>query len=233
MRTITSGNSHVEFDLAGGRLKDVTLDGIKIWGTYIRGDGKEANTHLCTPNFGPDTGSFGLPQHGPARNTQWEELNKDADDFAARCDIKGGTYPPGLIVTQKMKLGDRSFALTVIHSNKGEQKLPVNDAVHCYWDAPEGYKNITVNNEAVGNIFEENRAVPWKEVNEILIPGKPQITLKQTGFPYVMYWVYDKNTSTWAAMEPTRNDPASDFFGSPASMISPGESKVSSIEISI
>ena len=221
----------------GGRIEELVLEGQKIFTSVKRGDGKDASTHPCIPIFGPETTtSFDLPQHGSARNKDFQ-VSTVRGDIALSQRIEDGQYPQGLSVTQVHNISDRSYSLVTTNSNNGDQDLPVNFAEHFYWDTPEGWEGLTINGVDVTDIVKKDGAINLLDENEIIIPGQKPIVLKQRGFSIFQLWAgknpadeYDKH---YVCIEPAEGDPAKDFFGSDRSMIKPGESRTTEIVVSV
>ena len=234
---LTNGKSSVIMTSLGGFITKLKLEGVMIFNTVLRGDTKQAATHPCTPNFGPETTtSYGLPQHGPMRNSV-VEIGKTDNSIVARYEIEAGTYPKGLTIIQTAKLTEKSFSLETIHLNSAGEPLPLNFGEHCYWDSPEGWEGITVNGTDITQAVKTNDVIELKEKNEIQIPGKPLITLCQSGLPLAMCWSYgsekDGFDTNYVCIEPIQGNPKDNFFGSEASLLAPSSSITHTLTISI
>lgn len=234
---VSIGRDRLSINPHGGLIEELILDGTKILTTVVRGDGKKASTHPCTPIFGPETTtSFGLPQHGPMRSSE-TEIRTKKDRVSIEYDVKGGSYPDGLNVRQSFRIRNGTFTLDTQHRNTSSQSLPVNFGEHLYWDSPEGWSGLKINGADVTELVEQNGVIDLLSENEILIPGKPPILLKQKGLTKAVLWAYKdgngKVDESYVCIEPVEGDPLSDFFGKPESMIDPGTSRSTSLEISI
>ncbi|MBA3723995.1 MAG: hypothetical protein H0W89_03840 [Candidatus Levybacteria bacterium] len=211
----------------------LSLKGVTILNSFLRGDGKEGMTHPCTPIFGPDRENlYGLKQHGNMRN-ELCDVKQVADSVIVSHKITDTGYPEGMIVKQIMSVEDGSFSFVMIHTNTGGAEAAVNAGEHCYFDAPEGYAGTTMNGQDITSLIEDNWdgfPIDLEETNTIQIPGKPLIELKQNGFNKAMLWVgknpeTKKIDATYICIEPVEGDPTGDFFGSSTSMIAPGQSR--------
>lgn len=234
---LSKDKSMIVMSSFGAFITELTLNSEKILTSVMRGDHKPAATHPCTPNFGPETTtSFGLPQHGPMRNSI-VEIGKTENSIVARYEIDGGSYPKGLSIIQTAKLTDKSFSLETIHINSSGEPLPLNFGEHCYWDSPKGWEGITVNGVDITQAVKTNDVIELKEKNEIQIPGKPLITMSQSGLPLAMCWSYgsekDGFDANYVCIEPIQGNPKDNFFGSEASLLAPSASITQSLTISI
>lgn len=220
----------------GARIEELVLGGQKIFIKVNRGDGKEGSTHPCIPQFGPETTtSFGLPQHGSARNKDFKSSPSSSYILLAQ-EIEDGEYPKGLTIKQDHSLIDGKYYLTTVLSNNGDQALPVNFAEHFYWNAPNGWEGLMINKVDVTDIVKKDGAIKILSKNEIIIPGQKPVILKQKGFSIFQLWVY-KNPETgerdknYVCIEPAEGDPAKNFFGSNESMIKSHQFRITEIII--
>lgn len=227
-----------EINPLGARLK-LTLTNNPILVSITRGDGKTGETHPCTPIFGPDKNNlFSLKQHGEMRNTLCN-AEKVGDTVIVTHDVKDspGKYPSGMQVKQEISLKDGIFSLVMTHTNTGEKPASVNSGEHCYFNSPQGYKGTRVNGIDVSEYIEKDRTIPLNDVNVIGIPGMPDLVLTQQGFKYAMLWV-GKNSDgepdkNYVCIEPVEGDPLGDYFGSPESIIAPGETRSAQFSIAL
>lgn len=223
----------------GARIEKLSLGEYLIFRSIVRGDGKSASSHPCTPIFGPETmTSYGLPQHGPMRNELCEVEENSPNRVVLNYDINTGEYPQGMKVTQVFSLQGRSFTLETTHANNGNQQAPVNFGEHFYWVSPRNWEGLTINDEDVTGAVKNDLVVPLQARNRIAIPGLPEIILEQKGLPVANLWVYHDETSgkydrNYVCIEPVEGDPTKSFFGSPESLIAPGTSRSNSLTISI
>ncbi|MEO6509280.1 MAG: hypothetical protein ABIO02_04965, partial [Patescibacteria group bacterium] len=80
IKKLAPGNSKSFFELdLHGAKKKLTINGHSLLIETKRSDGKVASTHPCTPNFRNPDNTFGLPQHGPARDADWTLLSETED----------------------------------------------------------------------------------------------------------------------------------------------------------
>ncbi len=139
----------------GGKVR-LTLDNNQILVSVIRGNGKPAETHPCTPIFGPDSNNlFGLTQHGNMRNEPCQVETQD-NEVVITHNITDASdrYPSGVVAEQKLIVKDGVFSLTMTHTNTGKKEAPVNSGEHCYFNAPEGYKGTYINRINVTDLIE-------------------------------------------------------------------------------
>lgn len=222
----------------GARIEELVLDGQKIFVKAVRGDGKEGSSHPCIPQFGKETiTSFDLPQHGSARNKDFQSSNS-GNEIILSLDIEDGKYPKGLNINQRHSLADGKYILTTAVKNNGDQELPVNFGEHFYWYAPNGWEGLLINGIDVADIVKKDASIELLPENEIKIPGQKIIILKQKGFSVAQLWSY-KNPETgeydqnYVCIEPAEGDRTQDFFGSQESMIKPHESRTTEIIIEL
>lgn len=224
----------------GGKI-ELWLGGTLVLGSFPRGDGKQGTTHPCTPIFGPDRNNlYGLKQHGMMRNDA-VSVKEENGEIVVSYAIKDEGYPAGMNVEQRMSLRDKKFHFAMTHTNTGEKEAAVNAGEHCYFDAPQGFKGTTINGKDISALIEQNVdgvAVPLVQANTIQIPGKPAIDLMQIDLMNAMVWVGKHPETkaidqTYICIEPVEEDPNSDFFGSPESMLKPGERRTCTFTISI
>lgn len=216
-----------------GAKIEVSLRSIPLLGLFTRGDRKMGITHPCTPIFGPDRKNlYGLSQHGMMRNEVCQ-VKQEGNEIVVSHEIRDPGYPNGMRVEQRMQITDEIFSFVMTHTNRGEIEAAVNAGEHCYFDAPQGYRGTTINDQDITKLIEENYdgiAIDLKETNSIKIPGKPEYVLEQEGFQKAVVWV-GKNPETkvidqtYVCIEPVEDDPFGDFFGSPSSLITPRTSR--------
>lgn len=234
-----NGNSRLTINSHGARVEELILGGQKIFTKVIRGDGKEGSSHPCIPQFGPDTSNkYNLPQHGSARNKDFESSIED-EKVVLSLNIEDGNYPEGLNIKQEQSLTNEGYSLvTKISNNNDKEDLPVDFAEHFYWNAPNGWEGLKINGVDVTDIVKNDASIELKQENIIEIPGQKPIILKQKGFSIFQLWAY-KNPETgeydknYVCIEPAEGDPAQNFFGSPKSMISPHESRITEIAVTV
>jgi len=221
----------------GARIERLSLGDRLVFGSVVRGDGREASSHPCTPIFGPETNtSFGLPQHGPMRNELCTVEERGPNLVILSHEIKSGSYPQGMHVRQSFAMFGNNFTLETVHTNNGEQDAPVNFGEHFYWAAPNGWEGLRINGDDVTDAVKNDLVIPLQARNQIVIPGLPEIILEQEGLPVANLWVYHneetgKYDQDYVCIEPVEGDPTKNSFGSPESMIAPGSSRKTLITI--
>jgi D-hexose-6-phosphate mutarotase len=217
-----------------GAKIEVALGGVPILGSFQRGDGKFGITHPCTPIFGPDRKNiYGLSQHGNMRGEECS-VRQEENDMRVSYMVTDQGYPAGMKVEQKMSIENGRFIFQMTHTNTGNKEAAVNAGEHCYFDAPLGFEGTRINGLDISPMIKDNFdgiSIDLDEKNLIKIPGKPTYELLQKGFRKAVVWV-GKNPESkqidanYICIEPVEDDPFGDFFGSPESMIVPGESRI-------
>ena len=232
-----------EINLHGAR-KTLTLKGLPILIELDRVDGKIGSTHPCSPNFSNPHNAFGLPQHGPVRNTDWKLMYEEEGSVTLQCYIIGGTYPAGLKLTQTVRLQKNKFEIYTIHTNISKEPMPLIYGEHFYWDTPHGIEDMRINGLELASYkgFPEKfhtvgTVVPFDFQNTLEIPGKPVIELEQENMPVGVLWRVEKDTK-YICVEPVTMNPQEDengkpYFGSEKSMIMPAETKTAYVSISL
>lgn len=239
--TLTTQADFLTIEHLGAR-KLLTLNSTPILIKVNRGDGKVGSTHPCTPIFAADHNHiFDLNQHGNTRNEECQVEKVNGNEILITHQITDEHYPAGMLIEQQARLKNSVFELQVTHTNTGNQPAPVNTGEHCYFDAPQGYQGTKINDQDVTDWVTEYKngyPFPLQASNLINIPGKPAIELKQNGFKFAKLWVgmnskTGKKDTNYICIEPVEDNPDSDFFGSEASMIQPGESRRAELSIKI
>lgn len=225
-----------------GARKILTLDNHLILTKITRGDGKIASTHPCTPIFGPDRNNrFGLIQHGQTRNQLCAVRLIDPQTLEITHPIDDPGYPSGITITQKLSLSSQKVNITTSHTNHGRAPAPIIYGEHCYFDAPQSFQGTTINGQDITQIvlsYPNGFPIPLTNDNHINIPGKPTIRLTQQALAYAMVWVgYHPETgnqdSDYICIEPVEANPLSDFFGSEASLLQPGQTRTCSFSLTL
>ena len=222
----------------GARLT-VNLGGVAVMGEFERGDGKAGITHTCSPIFGPDKHKlYGLVQHGMMRNEPSKVNASTPNQIMIKHIVTDAGYPPGVVVEETLGIENSVFSFAMAHHNSGQEKVPLNAGLHCYFDAPTGYKGTKVNNQDISSLIEQHPdgapiALPARSI--IQIPGKPQMQLVQDSFRFAMVWAgrnpqTDEIDKTYVCIEPIELHP--DEFGQPVSNLHPSGKRTSSFDLS-
>lgn len=227
---ISQAESSVEVDLQGGKLTELVLEGNKILGTFPRIDGKIGATHVCVPNFADEgVAKYNLPFHGPARNLVWTE--KEKTERACELELRIPqtiSYPSALILLQRFELLSGStdtFVHTVSVLNTGEIDVPVNIAIHNYFNTPHGWNGTQVNGQDITEKIATNQSFEAQPEQVIVFPGTRGLRLTTEHASHLMAWTGVKDgqhDSTYACIEPVHKINPS-YFGSKTSMLSPGK----------
>jgi galactose mutarotase-like enzyme len=237
---LTNEHSSLTLNPQGGRIQELVLDTIPIFGTFKRLDGKEGNTHVCVPNFGDEgTSEFQLPAHGSGRNADWEVVDKTVDSIILSYDMSPtGTYPTKLHLEQRFTLTASKLDHTVSVENTGSNDAPVNIALHYYWYSPAGWDGLTLNNKLVDSLVRQDTHTIVEDKNTIHLPEHPAIQLDVTNCSALQLWTgrAEKDgeityNQDFVCIEPVMG--VDNFFGSEQSILSPKESVEMSAKISV
>jgi D-hexose-6-phosphate mutarotase len=179
---LENNNWNLEINLDGGRVVSLSKDNQKILGTFDRVDGKQGNTHICTPNFANEgVEKFGFIFHGPFRNTVWNLVSQSENSLEISCEIKG------LLVTQKFKI-ENEFWQSISVKNKSKEKKRINVAIHNYWDTEFGWQGTKLNGMDITEGIKNNPEVELKEENLLEFPGKKTVVWKVENFKLAKLW---------------------------------------------
>lgn len=233
-------NWFLALDLQGGRILELSNREKKIFGTYTRLDGKLGSTHICAPSFdkeGQDP-QWNLPFHGYARTLDWiVEKQTETGVTISTHTAPTPTYNALLKLSQTFTM-DQVFLHSVAVENIKGNAVPVNVGLHYYWDTPQGWDDLTINNKSQMTNVKENGHCDLQEVNDIKFPHA-SYTLTSHGFQSAALWTsFTTNTmdikqysQDFCCIEPIIKWPG--YFGSEESVIELGTSKVVKLEISI
>jgi galactose mutarotase-like enzyme len=228
IRLTTDGGDEACVSPIGG-LFTITLHATPILIPVIRGDGKSIRTHICTPNFGKDhSGVFDLKQHGSMRSEPCSVVLDNSRILIQHEIIDSPhVYPSGISVSASIALKDGESIVTIHHENKGKIAAPINCGIHCYFHAPESYRNTHINGCDVTKLVENTGHIDLKEINTISIPGMPVITMKQSGLSKGVLWVGENSKgekdTNYVCIEPIEFLP--EEFNSTQTLIQPLQSR--------
>ena len=240
---ITCEKSKLIVDTNGGKILELVLNGVKILGTYKRVDGKAGATHVCVPNFaGEGIDKFGLPFHGPARNMDWtlKDIGNVAEELHMVIEALEH-YDSSIEITQVFIIGKDSFSQEVRVKNNGKDAVPVNIGIHNYFDTPKSWEEVTINNKSIKKEIENNLAIKIANLSDfhnnhevkivetqIVFPKDKKLLLHTKGASELVTWTGVKDgkyNKDFACIEPVCwFDPK--FFGTPHSLLDPGETRV-------
>lgn len=241
MIELTHTRSKVSIDTRGGRIQFLILNSVPLLSTFTRIDGKEANSHICAPNFNTEgVNTYALSHHGFARNLLWATSTQSATVCSIHCIVPPeGTYPSLLTMNQHFVLEQASLHHALEVTNEGSSDAPVNIGFHYYWDTPHGWDQLTINSENISKSIAKDTYIPAHNKNIIAISGKPRITLATgTSFSVLQLWTgrkIEKGSTAfdtaYACIEPVYKKPG--YFDSTQSMLKPKESILCSLTISL
>ena len=234
---ISSNGWSLSLDLSGGRIKELSHSGVKVFGTYNRIDGKQGNTHLCVPSFDKEgMEKWGLPFHGLVRNCLWSEEHRTENELSISTQTEPSiVYPASLKVEQTFTLSD-VFTHTVAVSHISGNEVPLNIGVHYYWDTPKGWNDTQINNANIKANIETNGTTHLESKNKIVFPHATY-ELTSSGFNTAVLWTSfktsEKGDKTYSqdfcCIEPVLDWPG--YFGSEGSVLKNGEKKIASLMI--
>ncbi len=244
IKEIVGTGGSFRINLQGARIERMSLNlgsesrKLTLLGQAQRQDGTLAFTHPCLPNFGPDTANLDLPQHGPARNDRWTLVEEGDNKLVISYEVRDtGQYLNGLKATQAFSLKDGVFELITTLANEGQEALPANFGEHFYWPViyrqKSGWKGLSINGVNVTEQVKQNSVIKLQDKNIIQFPhleGR-EVILEQEGLLYAVLWT--DGSTHWVCIEPAEGDPKEGFFGSPESLIPPGQSRETKIRISL
>jgi hypothetical protein len=172
----------LEVDLNGGRIVNLLKNSQKILGTFERIDGKNGNTHICTPNFANEgIEKFGFIFHGPFRNNEWQIIKQDKKSLEINCEIDG------LLVIQRFLIDEEFEQIIEIKNNSSENKR-INVAMHNYWDTTAGWQGAKLNGIDISEGFKTSPEMELKKENVLEFPNKKPIIWKIENFKLAKLW---------------------------------------------
>lgn len=232
---ISSKGWSLTLDLNGGRINELSYEGIKVLGTYNRIDGKAGNSHLCIPSFDKEgQEKYGLPFHGLVRNTEWFIKNESASSITLSCEtLSSDTYPAQLFVEQEFALKD-DFYHTVRVANIFGKDVPVNIAYHYYWDTPSGWETTKLNGQDMTEKIKTNGYSELEKDNLVVFPHAAY-RLQTNGLETAVLWTSFKKynqenkqfSNDFCCIEPVVKWPH--YFGSKESILHQGETISASV----
>lgn len=221
-KNFSSHNWNLVINLHGGRIEELSYKNVPILGIFNRIDGKKGSTHLCVPNFsGEGMEKYGLPFHGPARNSSWklvagswEEGSDKNTRLRIECTIKKTEkYPADLLVMQEFELEVDKFTQTISVLHLAGVTVPVNIGVHNYWATPGGWSGLLINGENVEEMVKTNGHISLKNQNIIELSDK-KIKWETNGFAEGVLWAAQKEgnfDSSYVCIEPVMNFSSSPY----------------------
>lgn len=222
----------IEIDLNGGRIVELKHRKRVILGTFDRIDGKFGNTHICVPNFGNEgVAEYLLPFHGPARSGMWKIKKLSRKSMIIYFEFEEiGNYLGKIYVEQEFVL-ENGLKHFVRVENRGDIEVPVNIAIHNYWNVPEGWNDLKINGKDVTNLVKADDYMEIENKNEISFSEFDNLTLEQQGFSFARLWTgrreikkgiveYDKN---YVCIEPVIG--RDQYFGSEESILKAGKTR--------
>lgn len=183
----------------------------------------------CAPNFGsaaPGVAQFGLPQHGPLRDTPWQDCRfvgaidtPDEPPFStlySRTRLRAsGQFPWYLAVNTTILMYDKGFSHSMVverETNQGPlNDVPVAVGIHPYFNLPLGGFAVIEGTQVefpLPKFGSQVYAVPSGLV-KIVLMELGVVTLKLRGYTHVVVW--SDNSRRYACVEPVLGDP--EWFG--------------------
>jgi len=230
-------NWSLTLDLNGGRINELSHKDSKVFSTYQRIDGKVGSTHICAPSFDKEgQEKYNLPFHGYARSLLWSCNQQTTTSILISAKtIATEAYPAELELTQEFILVN-SFVHRITIKHISGKPVPVNAAIHYYWDTPRGWGSALLNNKQASDSIKTNGFTDLQE-NNILIFPHAQYEVKSNGFHSAALWtsfkIDEKGSKTYnqdfCCVEPVIKWPG--YFGTEESILHPGKTVSASIEV--
>jgi len=232
---LTYNDWSLSLNLNGGRIKELLLKGVRVFGTYQRIDGKEGNTHMCAPSFDKEgQEKYNLPFHGYARTLTWHITQQTNNTLQMRVVTPSSkTYPTELELTQEFLLNNIfTHSITIKHL-KGPE-VPVNCAIHYYWDTPLGWSELQINSQNQKKAIETNGYINLQKKNLLIFPHA-SYEMNSNGFYNAALWTSFKEdgkkqySQNFCCIEPVIGWPG--YFGTDKSILRPGTTISASIQL--
>ena len=230
-------NWSLSLDLIGGRIQELSHEGVNVFGTYARMNGKMGNTHLCVPSFDIEgQEKYNLPFHGLVRTIPWTVKNaSDSSIVISYITTPSNTYSAELSIEQTFTLKE-TFVHSIQVAHLRGEAVPLNIGVHYYWDTPQGWDKLSVNSQQSTEGIKSNGYMILKEKNIIEFPHA-SYEMKSDGFHSAALWTSFKTDESgkksysrdFCCIEPVIGWPG--YFGSEESMMRKGEQKTVSIAL--
>lgn len=194
----------------------------------INGEPKlRGGCHPCWPNFGPG-GESGLPQHGPARTSEWAQ-ESTADGVIERIN---GSMMPGyeaIDATIRYTWQPTAFTTTLTTVNRGDHEVRVAPAFHPYFDAPTDAV-ITLDGQPIDRAQCHDAWSIDGSNHTLAINGK---TLQLTSEGCHAWTVWSDESAGFICVEPTRCGPSFSRHSEPLpeEILAPGAEQVISYTV--
>lgn len=192
--------------------------------TKIRG-----GMHPCIPNFGPAAPKYNLPQHGPARNEDWDAYN--FGDGAIHFHNNIGRLETSIMY----ELSENSLATTLMVKNQGYDPEPIAPGFHPYFNV--GEQNEIIINGKVYNLDKDAKeladTVYMNDVITLEI-GERIIRFENKNLNHFAIWYggeMDEEGNRYICVEPTAEGQTFEAGNTP-STLPPNEEKTFSFKIS-
>ena len=230
-------NWSLTLDLNGGRINELSHKNSKVFGTYQRIDGKIGSTHICAPSFDKEgMEKYNLPFHGYARSLMWSCNQQTATSIRISAKtITSEAYPAELELSQEFILND-TFTHHISIKHISGKPVPINIAIHYYWDTPRGWEESAINSKQLATNIRTNGYMNLEENNIITFPHA-RYEMKSNGLRSAALWTSFKTDENgekkfnqdFCCVEPVIKWPG--YFGTNKSILKKGEIKKISISL--
>ena len=191
----TKNKKHsMSIESMGCRVTELVLNQKKIFWSGIRPDGKPASTHPCLPNFGLITKGplKALPQHGPARNQEWQLIKTSPLTYQWQMEPIDGFYPKGLVTIRQFELSEAGeFKFELILENQGRKSIRANPGEHIYFNCAYNLrKQVRINDTSVDpKSWETTIYLPLNQgENRLYIPTIGKLCLTVSRYTKCACW---------------------------------------------
>lgn len=149
---LKSNNLELVIDSEGAYVDSLKYNGVEILFTKsnILENGSmkvRGGSHLCFPHFGP-SGKVNLPQHGFARQENWEIVNVKENEILLKLENSYEDWKD-IVATLVYKIENNTFSSNLLVENNGSEAKYVSPGFHPYF-AYENADEIKIND----NVFE-------------------------------------------------------------------------------
>lgn len=225
---LTSNGTTAKIDGYGAFVNELVDEESQIFfpkGNYTNESGQakvRGGCHPCFPNFGPADVKYDLPQHGLAREVNWDEHFVGDDEIHLHKEIDG-------VATHIFyKIEEKSFSADLVVENRSSEAKPIAPGFHPYFDMGS-LCEFTINGQTydLDKDAEELADTIYIDSVMTLQIGDKIINFENEHLDRFAIWSggeMDKNGDRYICIEPTAEG-ASFENGNNPSLIQPGHGK--------